>query len=135
LTDEAPRRTTKSSKKNIPTSKTMTDTKSIRIIEWITALFASSKRSAPTYLEIREFAPAPTPFPRPIMTRYNGKMNPEAARASALIPETQKPSIRLLRNIKNIERMVGKASLLMAFRGFPIIESILELFFINIYIV
>ena len=71
-----------------------------------------------------EFAPAPTPLPRPIMTKYSGEINPSAASAFSLIPETQKLSIRLFKNIKSIENIVGKASLFIAFLGFPVIESI-----------
>ena len=127
MTDSAPKRITRSSKKKIPTIKTMTDTIAIKINEWITALFASSNLEAPTYLDISEFAPAPTPLPRPMMTRYNGVMKPKAASASALMPETQKLSIKLFRNIRNIERIVGKASLFMAFLGLPVIDSMLSL--------
>ena len=127
LTLEAPNNTIKSSKKKIPTIKMITETITIKIIECITALFASPNLSAPTYLEISEFAPAPTPFPRPMMTSYSGVMKPRAARAFALMPETQKLSIRLFKNIRSIEKIVGNASLLMAFLGFPIITSILSL--------
>ena len=123
LTLDAPSKTIKSSKKKIPTIKTITDTTSVKIIECITVLFASSKRWAPTYLEISEFAPAPTPLPRPIITRYNGEINPSAAKASAFNPETQKLSMRLFKNIRSIENIVGKANLLMAFLGFPVIKS------------
>jgi hypothetical protein len=63
----------------------------------------------------------------PIITRYNGEIKPKAARASALMPETQKLSIRLFKNIKSSENIVGNANLLMALRGFPLIDSILSL--------
>ena len=122
----------KSSKKKIPTIKIILETTSVKIIECITALFASSILPAPRYLEISEFAPAPTPLPRPMMTRYKGDIKPSAARASALIPETQKLSIKLFKNIKSIEKIVGKANRLIAFRGLPLIDSILSFACINI---
>jgi hypothetical protein len=109
----------------------MIETITVKIIECITALFASPMRWAPTYLEIRELAPAPTPVPRPIITRYNGEMNPRAARALELIPETQKLSMRLFKNIRSRENIVGKASLLMALRGLPVIDSIFSLALID----
>ena len=105
----------------------MIETITVKIIECITALFASPIRWAPTYLEISELAPAPTPVPSPIITRYNGEMKPNAAKALELMPETQKLSMRLFKNIKSSEKIVGKASLLMALRGFPVIDSILSL--------
>jgi hypothetical protein len=105
----------------------MIETIIIKIKECITALFASSILLAPRYREIKEFAPAPIPIPIPIMTIYRGVINPNAARASVFIPETQKLSIILFKNIKSIEKIVGKANLLIAFLGFPIIVSILEL--------
>ena len=43
------------------------------------------------------------------------------------MPETQKLSIRLFKNIKSSENIVGNANLLMALRGFPLIDSILSL--------
>jgi hypothetical protein len=62
-------------------------------------------------------------------------MNPNAARASALIPATQKLSMRLFKNIRSIERIVGMASLLMAALGFPVIDSMLSLVCMKIYII
>lgn len=59
----------------------------------MTALFASSILCATTYLEISELTPAPTPLPRPVITRYKGEMKPSAAKASELMPATQKLSI------------------------------------------
>jgi len=50
-------------------------------------------------------------------------MKPNAASASALMPATQKLSIKLFKNIKSIDKIVGMANLLMAFLGFPTIES------------
>ena len=128
MTPEAPNKTIKSSKKNIPTIKIITETIPVKIIEWITALFASSIRCAPTYLEISELAPAPTPLPRPMITKYKGEIKPSAARASELMPATQKLSIRLFKNIKSIEKIVGKANLLIAFLGLPIIDSMFSVF-------
>jgi len=131
LTPDAPSNTTRSSKRNIPMIKMTADTANVKMNECITALFASSILIAPTYLEINEFAPAPTPLPKPIITRYNGEMNPSAARASALMPETQKLSIKLFKNIKSIEIIVGMAKAFMAFRGFPVIKLMLSWFAIK----
>ena len=82
-------------------------------------------------LPLSEFAPAPTPFPRPMITRYRGEMKPNAANASALMPATQKLSMRLFKNIKSIENIVGKANLLMAFFGEPVMESIFSFAILN----
>lgn len=116
-----------SSKKNIPIIKMMIEIITVKIIVCITAFSASLKCDAPMYLEINEFPPAPMPLPIPMITKYNGDMNPKAASASVLIPETQKLSIRLFKNIKSIDRIVGIANLFIAFFGSPVIDSIFSL--------
>ena len=108
----------------MPIIKMIIETRNVKIIVCKTALFASSNLDAPTYLEINEFPPAPIPLPMPIKTKYNGDINPNAANASILIPETQKLSIKLFKNIKSNEKIVGMANLFIAFFGSPVIVSI-----------
>ena len=53
LTSPAPSNITKSSKKKIPTIKTMIEMINVKIIECIIALFASSILFAPRYRDIK----------------------------------------------------------------------------------
>ena len=100
LTSDAPNKSTISSKNKMPMIKTILDTITVKIIECKTALFASSILWAPTYLDINELVPAPIPFPRPMITRYNGEINPSAASASPLIPATQNCQSSYLKTLK-----------------------------------
>ena len=82
--------------------------------------------SAPIYLEIKEFPPAPIPFPNPTKIKNKGVIYPNAAKGSAPNPTTHILSIILLAKIKNILAIIGNDNLLIAFLGSPVIISILE---------
>ena len=100
----------------------------LNIIECIAALSALCLSCAPMYLEIREFAPAPIPFPAPTSTINSGVIYPNAASGSAPSPATHILSIMLFANISSILAIIGIASLFIAFLGSPVIISMFEFF-------
>ena len=95
---------------------------------WIAALFAEALSSAPMYLDISEFPPAPSPFPKPTKIINSGVTYPSAASGSAPSPATQILSIMLFTKIRNMLPIIGSDSLLMAFLGSPVIISIFSFF-------
>ena len=80
------------------------------------------------YLDIKEFPPAPRPFPNPTIIINNGVIYPSAASGSAPSPATHMLSIMLFANIKNILAIIGKDSLFIAFFGSPVIISMFLFF-------
>ena len=109
----------------------MTDTTTLKIRLCIAALFAEVLSSAPIYLDIREFPPAPNPFPNPTIIINNGVIYPSAANGSAPSPATQILSIILFAKIKNILAIIGNDNLLIAFLGSPVIISMFSFFSIT----
>ena len=93
------------------------------------ALLTNALFLAPIALAIKEFAPDPIPFPNPITIKNKGVINPIAAKASAPRPATHTLSAMLYAIISNIEAIIGTDSLLIAFFGSPLINSMLECFF------
>ena len=104
------------------------DATALKIRLCIAALFAECLSSAPMYLEITEFPPAPRPFPNPTIIRNNGVVYPSAARGSAPSPATQMLSIMLFANIRNMLAMMGADNLFIAFFGSPVIISMFSFF-------
>lgn len=81
-------------------------------------------------LDINEFAPAPIPFPNPTIIMNIGDTNPTAAKGPAPSPDTHILSTTLFNDINSILKIIGKASLFIAFFGSPVIDFKFDVTFI-----